>query len=238
MNQIDCNVIKDLLPLYVDDAASPETKTLIEAHAAECPACLAEMETMKKNIPMPICSDGERAKAEFIKAIAKQLKRKRVRTAIISALTAAFLIVGTYVVMVIPSRVIPYEEGLVSVRDDGGDVWVHFTGKSYNGFYMREIIELEIDGEKKNAMAIYYEETLYSKYLEPLLHKDHTFDDEFLLNDPYYTENDNGEMERIEQALDVIYYSTVKMNVREEDPQSDWTEHMDDMVLIWERDTP
>lgn len=237
MKKIDCNVIRDLIPLYVDDAASPETKALVEAHAAECPECREEIETMKKALPLPVCSDLEQENAGIIRAIGKQLQRKRVKAAIISALTAAALIIGVYVVMVFPSRVIPYEEGLVSVRDDDGDVWVRFMGKSYHCSYGREIVEIEIDGEKKNAMAIYFDETLYSRYLEPILHEDHTYDDEWLLNDPYYTENDDGEMERVEQQLDAVYYSSVKVDPRD-DPMGDWTDHMEDMQLIWQRETP
>lgn len=234
MSNINCNVIKDLIPLYVDDAVSLETRELVEAHIAVCPECQSELETMKKVLALPVCSDLEQEKAGFIQAIQKQLNRKKVKTALISALAAALLIIGVYVIMVFPSRVIPYEEGLVSVRDDGGDVWIHFTGKSYDGFYGREILKVEIDGKKKSAMAIYYDETLYSRYLEPLLHPDHTYDDEWLLNDPYYTENNSGEMERIEQELDVIYYSPIKLNSREM-RDLDWTDHIDDMELIWQR---
>ncbi len=236
MNKIDCNVIQDLIPLYVDDAASPETKNLVEAHIAGCPACREEIETMKKALTLPFCSDLEEEKAEVISAIQKQFQRKKVRVAILSALISAVLIIGVYVIMVFPSRVIPYEEGLISVRDDDGDVWLHFTGKSYDCFYGREILEVEIDGKKKNAKVIYYDETLYSRYLEPLLRGEELYGDEILLNDPYYTQNDDGEMERVEQELDVVYYSSIKLNSHEM-AERDWTDHIDDMEIIWERDT-
>jgi len=236
MNDINCNVIKDLIPLYIDDAVSPETKELVEIHIYECPACREELENMKKVLPLPVCRDLEQETAGIIKSIRLQLQRKKVRAAIISSLAAVALIIGLYAVMVFPSRVIPYEEGLVSVREDGEDVWIRFTGRSYNCSYGLDITEIEIDGKKKNAIAIYYDETLYSKYLEPVLHPNHTYDDEWLLNDLYYTENDDGEMERVEQQLDVIYYSSIKINSREITEQ-DWTDHIDDMEIIWERKT-
>ena len=40
MNKISCNIIGDLLPLYVDGAVSEETKKLVEEHLAECEDCL------------------------------------------------------------------------------------------------------------------------------------------------------------------------------------------------------
>lgn len=39
MNKINCNVIGDLLPLYVDGAVSEDTKKLVEEHLAECADC-------------------------------------------------------------------------------------------------------------------------------------------------------------------------------------------------------
>ena len=35
--KIPCGVIRDLLPLYVEDLASEETKQLLDEHLADCP---------------------------------------------------------------------------------------------------------------------------------------------------------------------------------------------------------
>ena len=34
-----CNVIQDLLPLYLDGVCSEESKAIVEQHLSECPAC-------------------------------------------------------------------------------------------------------------------------------------------------------------------------------------------------------
>ncbi len=39
-----CSLVRDVLPLYIDKATSPETTALVEAHLAECPACRAYYE--------------------------------------------------------------------------------------------------------------------------------------------------------------------------------------------------
>ena len=36
---LDCDVVRDLLPLYADGACSPASAALVEAHLAGCPAC-------------------------------------------------------------------------------------------------------------------------------------------------------------------------------------------------------
>ena len=48
MNKINCNVIGDLLPLYVDGAVSEDTKKLVEEHLAECADCKKAAEDMEK----------------------------------------------------------------------------------------------------------------------------------------------------------------------------------------------
>lgn len=46
MNRINCNVIKDLLPSYIDDICSEDSKRLVEEHIKECNACQSLVEMM------------------------------------------------------------------------------------------------------------------------------------------------------------------------------------------------
>lgn len=43
---MDCNVIKDLLPLYIDKCCSEESSELVREHLESCPACSAEHTAM------------------------------------------------------------------------------------------------------------------------------------------------------------------------------------------------
>ena len=36
MSKISCNVIQDIMPLYVDEIVSEDTKKLVEEHLKEC----------------------------------------------------------------------------------------------------------------------------------------------------------------------------------------------------------
>jgi len=44
--RINCGIVSDLLPLYVDGICSDESKALVEAHLAECEACRSRRENM------------------------------------------------------------------------------------------------------------------------------------------------------------------------------------------------
>ena len=48
MNNI-CEVIRDLLPLYADDACSEESRRLVDEHLAECPACTEELARIRES---------------------------------------------------------------------------------------------------------------------------------------------------------------------------------------------
>ena len=37
--KISCNIIEDLLPLYVDDMVSEDSRQLVEEHLKVCPTC-------------------------------------------------------------------------------------------------------------------------------------------------------------------------------------------------------
>ena len=47
MNKKECDIIKDLLPSYVDNICSEASREWIEAHLAECEECRASAEVMK-----------------------------------------------------------------------------------------------------------------------------------------------------------------------------------------------
>ena len=49
--KLDCDVIRDLLPLYAEKLASSASSALVEQHLAECEACRAELEQMEKPVP-------------------------------------------------------------------------------------------------------------------------------------------------------------------------------------------
>lgn len=50
---MNCNVIRDLLPLYAEDMVSPESKALVEDHLQGCESCTKELEDLKNTPKLP-----------------------------------------------------------------------------------------------------------------------------------------------------------------------------------------
>ena len=58
MKNTPCEVIKDLLPLYVDDVCSEKSKAIIEEHLAECEGCRNYLSSLKGELP-PVIGEAE-----------------------------------------------------------------------------------------------------------------------------------------------------------------------------------
>ena len=45
----ECEIIRDLLPLYADDVCSERSRQLIEEHLQGCPDCAAMLEKLRSS---------------------------------------------------------------------------------------------------------------------------------------------------------------------------------------------
>ena len=79
-----CDIVQDLLPLYVDGCCHPGSRELVEEHLADCPECAKAAEAMRRPVrvePEPVI----RAASPFYALKKKQL----LKTVIAVAVTAA-----------------------------------------------------------------------------------------------------------------------------------------------------
>ena len=86
----NCEIIKDLLPLYIDDACSSESKKSVEEHLQECIDCKIELENLKSDIP----NAGQlkyRDEVNPLKTIKKKNKVKLVITSIFAVVLTLLL---------------------------------------------------------------------------------------------------------------------------------------------------
>lgn len=68
-----CNIIKDLLPSYVENLTNDETNSFIESHIANCPECKELLENMQKEIEVNSPKKEEK-NFKYIKRYSKRLK--------------------------------------------------------------------------------------------------------------------------------------------------------------------
>lgn len=80
----NCDIIRDLLPLYAEHITSEASNALVEEHLAECEACRAELEQMEQ--PVPVRPEAQPDAP--LRRIRAALQRRSIRTAIGTVLAA------------------------------------------------------------------------------------------------------------------------------------------------------
>lgn len=91
MKEINCAVIRDLLPLYEDNAVSEETAELVREHLANCPDCREELRKMRTPISLPPDGDEE-AVRRFLERRAEIRKKQNVKIACVASVLAVILV--------------------------------------------------------------------------------------------------------------------------------------------------
>lgn len=86
---VPCGLIQDLLPLYYDEVCSQESRSLVEEHLAECPACRQWLADLQTETPLPEEAEEAAALKEVQTTWKKNRKRARWKGAVI-ALVAIF----------------------------------------------------------------------------------------------------------------------------------------------------
>ena len=121
--KITCNIIEDLLPLYVDDMVSEDSRQLVEEHLKECLACQKmQEEMMRENCLSAGRKDGNSAQinkteAEPPKKNPTQDSQKRILSVILAvALVAAAGGIGHYWYYD-KENYISWDEANISVKD-------------------------------------------------------------------------------------------------------------------------
>lgn len=75
--KLPCSVIQDLLPLYVDGCAAPESGKLVEEHIAGCPECARLLGELGGELPQP--TRPERAPEREERALRRGFRKIRRR---------------------------------------------------------------------------------------------------------------------------------------------------------------
>lgn len=91
MNELDCCIVKDLLPLYIDDVLSPPSRQLVQDHLEHCESCQAEQETLRQNLVLPSTPDIQAENAQVLTNFQKKWTAKKIVISLVSALLAVVL---------------------------------------------------------------------------------------------------------------------------------------------------
>lgn len=109
--KISCEIIKDLLPLYLDGVCSNDSKVMVEEHLAECDSCKAELHAMKGEFSLSH-KEQNLKEAEAVKKLSRRWKKGMMKSLLkgvfITLLVIAAIALVLYIFMDIRALPKPY----------------------------------------------------------------------------------------------------------------------------------
>lgn len=100
-----CDIVQDLLPLYVDGCCHPGSRELVEEHLQECPACKQAWQEMTGELPVPqepqpegeeqsTPEEPEQTRQKQFRKGMKKIRRRWITSLIVVAVLVPFVLLG------------------------------------------------------------------------------------------------------------------------------------------------
>ena len=116
---MNCNIIKDLLPSYIDEICSEDTAKVVEEHVEHCAECQRYIKMMKQPThSIQMMSEEVKVAREPFKRINK---KRRIQVLVAIAITFMMTIIGSFVVQevgAVNQVFFPKVHALINVTDD------------------------------------------------------------------------------------------------------------------------
>lgn len=90
MSEANCNVIQDILPLYIDNAVSKDTAKMVEEHLHTCKECMEYKKKIEEDIVVTEDNEGK----NLLRKINGRIKKKIIVSVLAAIAVLAGLIVG------------------------------------------------------------------------------------------------------------------------------------------------
>ena len=162
--KMSCNIIRDLLPLYIDDVCSEESRKMIEEHLKECSECKAYMESISDDAPkekelIQIDPINESRKASSFRNIKKKFRRRQILTAVITVMIIVCVGVAVIGGLKRGKRIVEYDDNL-SVSMVDGNLVGRLYGSSYTDLIIKNI-SVDHGGASSNYIFFRVSDTIW-----------------------------------------------------------------------------
>lgn len=184
----DCGIVRDLMPLVIDDVAGSESKEFVETHLTGCEECKKLYQEMKTDLPAETEKEEGAIQKAFSAAAEKMKKKRRIRTLkhVLLGVLIASLVFGAgvfgYVRLTQTRKHIYYGDYRVYLSElkNGNVVFtVDYNGSEDDLAVGMEVFEdsdsqggdekriLPVEGEERNLiMYVYVDKPILSRKLE------------------------------------------------------------------------
>ncbi len=97
-NSLDCDIVRDLLPLYHDGVVSKATRCAVERHLEQCAACQKEYDALCEELPLK--EEKPSTRKTFVAMMRRQKQRRLVLGVLAIFLTLIFSFGAAEVILI------------------------------------------------------------------------------------------------------------------------------------------
>lgn len=160
MEKINCNIIQDILPLYIDHTVCDDTRILVENHLQECENCRKSYQALQKELLIPVDDLVNECEAREIRRFKKFLTKKQLRLFFLSVISVLTLAVCVIFFMNHHIHRIDYQEAAFTfIRETSEEVCFKDGIRGNYHWYN----DLDRD---TGIMTVRYEQSLWERYVE------------------------------------------------------------------------
>lgn len=154
--KINCDVIRDLLPLYAEDLSSDSSRKLVDEHLTHCEGCRRELELLKKPAHIPQEEPG-------IDTVRREIGRRRALAVCCSLLLLCAILCWTGNWLTAP---IYLDESIITSieEDDGSTIWITLDAAAVGEETFQYEVEPTLAGETITTWTSHW---LRMKWNEP-----------------------------------------------------------------------
>ena len=158
----NCDVIRDLLPGYIDNILSDTGSELVKNHLEECEECHKIYTEMKEDIGKDDLSAHDTIAVDALKKIRRRMNRLKITIGILAGILFIFLLFAALKIYVIGK---PLETGYMSISDtiydeETGQLTVNGEINLYSFHVSKVVWEEDKNDTNVVNVIVYYAETL------------------------------------------------------------------------------
>lgn len=237
-----CNIIRDLLPLYVDDVLSIDSKDFVESHLKDCSDCKKEYELMKEDLVIP-----RENRDNSLKSIKKTLKSKKIKNIVLTIILTSIIIISSIELIFHRNTLIKYDKNLIDIVNINNNIYSKFKAKNYYVINMHTIEDVNIDNNMENIVIISYYESFAESPKRNLTKKNLSEEDRLFLlgeidNKDYIEVNRddiNSDTIARNKGIDRVYYLNKDINTDigfGDDREKNLNNILKNSILIWQKE--
>jgi len=138
----ECMIVKDLLPLYIENLVSDETRAFVDEHLTCCDDC---RKLLERNQTSPLIKGD--AGTVPLKIVKKQLKQHKLKSVLLSVVLVMAILITGFGYLTAP-QFVPYSEDLLSVSEkEDGTIIISFSKDKVTGFDINDQVRSD-DGNE------------------------------------------------------------------------------------------